>query len=62
MNENRFFHISFRLEQIAGGGSMRTGRRRTFGPGTTDRNPVEDFYTYFHISFLQEGTERNEEF
>lgn len=62
MNENRFFHISFRLEQIAGGGSMRAGRRRTFGPGTTDRNPVEDFYTYFHISFLKEGTERNEEF
>lgn len=58
MNENRFFQLTFRLEQIAGGGSMRAGRRQTFGPGTTDRNPVEDFYTYFHITFLQEGTER----
>lgn len=56
MDQTRYFHISFRMQQISGGGSMRSSRRKIIGPGTGDRNPEEDFFTHFHFLSFREGT------
>lgn len=58
MDESRFYYIMFRLDQVAGGGGMRTEQQRGAAPGAIDRNQEEDFGFYFHTFSLQEGTER----
>lgn len=59
MNEERFFYIQFRLNQVGSAGSMR---RATDGtrPGPKPREDIYasgDFSQYFHIIDWQEGTE-----
>jgi len=59
MNEERFFYIMFRLNQVGGVGSMR---RATDGtpPGPKPREDIYasgDFSQYYHIIDWQEGTE-----
>lgn len=58
MNESRFYYIKFRLDQVAGGGSMRRESQKNAAPGTLTRNLEEDFNSYFHIFSLLEGTSR----
>lgn len=58
MDESRFYYIKFRLDQIAGGGSMRSARQRDAAPGAIARNRDEDFNSYFQIFSLLEGTSK----
>jgi len=56
-NKDRLFYITFRLDRVGGGGSMRRGRPGG-GPMTNKRrNPDEDFNSYYHIYYWQEGTQ-----
>ena len=55
MDEQRFFYIQFRLDRIAGGGSMR---QSSSGNSLFGRNrSLEVFSNYYHIHSWQEGTE-----
>ena len=59
MNEDRFFYIQFRLNQVGGAGSMRKATDGT-RPGPKPREDIYasgDFSQYFHILDWQEGTE-----
>jgi hypothetical protein len=55
MDEKRFFYIKFRLDRIAGGGSMVESRPND--PFNTNKNHTDDFNHYFHLYHWQEGTE-----
>ena len=56
-HENRFFYITFRLDRIGGGGSMRRGSPRTAPVSGKRRSLDEDFNSFYHIYYWQEGTE-----
>jgi len=58
MNEERFFYIRFRLDQVGGGGSMKPSTDGT-KPGPQPREDLYasgDFSQYYHIVDWQEGT------
>jgi len=55
MDETRFFYIKFRLDRIAGGGSMVEARPND--PFNTNKNRTDDFNHYYHLYHWLEGTE-----
>ncbi len=56
MNENRFFYVTFKMQRMAGGGSMRRGRR-IIDPLATTKDPAENFDNYYHTLSWKEGTD-----
>lgn len=55
MDHTRFFYIKFRLDRVAGGGSMVESKPND--PFNTNKNRSDEFNQYFHLYQWQEGTE-----
>ncbi len=60
MDEERNYYISFRLDQLMGGGAMRSGGPDRFGPGAAGVRSTENFNRYYGVFYFREGTERND--